>query len=205
MTPTRTRDLALEVAFAGLVAAMGLVPAFTPFGFPVPVTLQTLGVMIAGAVLGGRRAAISLLIFLGLVALGLPLLAGGRGGLSVFAGPSAGFLLAWPLAAYVIGVLVYRLGAPFRTVPGFLAIALGGIGVVYAIGIPVVAWRAGLSLGAAATGSAVFLIGDTAKVVVATIVAAAVHRARPDLMAAPAEVTTEAAPTPAEDRPSVSP
>lgn len=204
MTHSRTRDLALEVAFAGLVAAMGLVPAFTPFGFPVPVTLQTLGVMIAGAVLGGRRGCISLLIFLGLVALGLPLLAGGRGGLGVFAGPSAGFLIAWPVAAYVIGALVYRLGAPFRSVPGFLAIVAGGIVVMYAIGIPVVAWRAGLSLQAAATGSAVFLIGDSAKAVVATIVAAAAHRARPDLMAARSGSADDLRTAPVEDRSHIS-
>ncbi|MFV0462407.1 MAG: biotin transporter BioY [Nostocoides sp.] len=182
MPSSRTRDIALEVAFAGFVAALGLVPAFALFGFPVPVTLQTLGVMITGAILGGRRAFVSLVIFLALVALGLPLLAGGRGGLAVFAGPSAGFLLAFPVGAYVIGALVYRLGAPFRTMPGFVAMVIGGIVVVYAMGIPVLAWRAGLSLGTAASGSMVFLIGDLAKAAVATVVVAAVHRGYPGLL-----------------------
>ena len=76
-----------------MVAALGLVPAFTPPGFAVPITAQSLGVMLAGSILGARRGALSLVLLLVLVAVGLPLLAGGRGGLGVFAGPSVGFLL----------------------------------------------------------------------------------------------------------------
>ena len=86
------RDLALVAVFAGVMAALGLVPAWTPPGFTVPITAQSMGVMLAGGVLGGRRGALSMLVFLALVAIGLPLLAGGRGGLGVFAGPSVGFL-----------------------------------------------------------------------------------------------------------------
>ncbi len=192
----RTRDLALATTFAGLVAVLGLVPAFAPFGFPVPITLQTLGVMITGAVLGGRRAAMSMVLFLALVAVGLPLLAGGRGGLGVFAGPSAGYLIGFPVAAWVIGVLVYRRGSPYRVVPGFVAMVIGGIVVLYAIGIPVTAWRAGISLRAAFVGSGLFVVGDLAKAVVATVVADAVHRANPGLLparhaAAPTRVRVE--------------
>lgn len=179
----RSRDLALIVAFAGLIAVLGLVPGFAPFGFPVPITLQTLGVMLAGAILGPRRGAASLLLFLLLIALGLPLLAGGRGGLGVFAGPSAGYLVGFPVAAWVIGALTYRRGAPYRVVPGTAYIIVGGIVVLYAIGIPVTAWRAGLTLQAAAVGSALFLVGDVVKAVLAGIVAAAAHRAEPGLLA----------------------
>ena len=82
-----SRDLALIATFAGVVAALGLVPAFTPPGFAVPITAQSLGVMLAGAVLGARRGFLSLLLLLVLVAVGPPLLAGGRGGLGVFADP----------------------------------------------------------------------------------------------------------------------
>ena len=75
MSSTRgsTRDLALTATFAGLIAGLGLVPAVSPFGFPVPVTVQSLGIMIAGAVLGARRGASAVLLFLFLVALGLRL------------------------------------------------------------------------------------------------------------------------------------
>ena len=80
-----SRDLALIATFTGVVAALGLVPALAPFGIPVPITAQSLGVMLAGAVIGARRGFLSLALFLVLVAVGLPLLSGGRGGLGVFA------------------------------------------------------------------------------------------------------------------------
>lgn len=181
-TDEPTRDLALVAVFAGLIAALGLVPAVTPFGFPVPITLQSCGVMLAGAVLGGRRGAAAVLVFLALVALGLPLLAGGRGGLGVFAGPSAGYLVAFPVGALVTGWLTYRRGAPYRLPHGLFAIVLGGIVVLYAFGIPVTAWRADIGLRAAAVGSAVFLIGDSIKAVAAGLVAHGVHRAYPALL-----------------------
>src|SRR4051794_41975632 len=67
--------------------------------------------MLAGAVLGARRGFLAVLLLLVLVAVGLPLLAGGRGGLGVFATPSVGFLLGWPVAALVIGWPSERGGA----------------------------------------------------------------------------------------------
>lgn len=192
--PSRTQDLALTATFAGFIAALGLVPAVTPFGFPVPITIQSLGIMIAGAVLGARRAASAVLLFLFLVALGLPLLSGGRGGLGVFAGPSAGYLVGFPIAAWVIGALVYRKGAPYSTAWGLAATVVGGIVTLYAIGIPVTAWRGQISLVAAIAGSAFFIVGDLAKAVIATLVAGAVHRARPDLLPARA-ASRQAEPT----------
>ena len=181
-THGRTRDLALAATFAGLIAGLGLVPAVSPFGFPVPITLQSLGIMIAGAVLGARRGAAAVLLFLFLVALGLPLLSGGRGGLGVFAGPSVGYLVGFPVAAFVIGALIFRRGAPYSTGYALVAIVLGGIVVLYAIGVPATAWRAGISLPAAMAGSSLFLVGDLAKAVVAALVAGAVHRGYPGLL-----------------------
>lgn len=187
----RTRDLALTATFAAFIAVLGLVPAFSPFGFPVPITLQSMGIMLVGAILGPRRAAAAVLFFLLLVALGLPLLAGGRGGLGVFAGPSAGYLIGFPIAAAVIGALIFRRGAPYNLVHGLVSIITGGIVVLYLIGIPVSAWRADISLGAAIAGSAVFVVGDLAKAVVAAIVAGAVHRADPSLLPARTQENSE--------------
>jgi biotin transport system substrate-specific component len=103
-----SRDAAQVAIGAGLVAALGLPGAIAVGGGAVPITLQTLGVMLVGSLLGARKGALSMVLFLALVAAGLPLLAGGRGGLGVFAGPSAGYLLAWPLAALLIGWMVER-------------------------------------------------------------------------------------------------
>lgn len=177
-----SRDLALTATFAGFIAALGLVPAIAPFGFPVPITLQSFGIMVTGAVLGARRGAAAVTLFLALVAIGLPLLSGGRGGLSVFAGPSAGYLFGFPVAAFVIGWLIHRRGAPYNLVWGLVSIVIGGIVVLYVLGIPVTAWRAHISLKASITGSGIFLAGDAIKAVLAALVAQGVHRAYPGLL-----------------------
>src|ERR1700754_1728997 len=100
-----SRDLALVATFAGVVAALGVMPAVYPVGNAVPITLQSMGVMLAGAILGARRGFLAVALLLVLVAVGLPLLAGGRGGLGVFAFPSGRVLLRWAVAAYCRGWL----------------------------------------------------------------------------------------------------
>lgn len=182
-TPRFTsRDLALVAVFVGIMAALGLVPAFYPFGIAVPITAQSLGVMLGGAVLGARRGALSMLVFLALVAVGLPLLAGGVGGLGVFFTPRVGFLLGFPVAAYVVGVLSER-GAPPYTLPrGILANVVGGVGVLYIFGIAGIMAVGRVGVDAAATPMAVFLPGDAIKVVVAAIVARGVHAGYPGLL-----------------------
>ncbi|MER6944291.1 biotin transporter BioY [Nonomuraea sp. NPDC000554] len=175
-----TGDLARVAVFAALIAVLGLPGALNVFGNAVPITLQTLGVMLAGAILGTWRAALAVVVLLVLVAVGLPLLAGGRGGLAVFALPSAGFLIGWVPGAAVTGWLVERAG---RT-PGLgrlmVACLVGGVGVIYLFGIPVQAAIAGISLGQAALLSAVFLPGDVAKALIASVVARGTQRAYPD-------------------------
>lgn len=178
------RDAALIAVFAGLIAALGAVPAFQPPGFSVPITAQSLGVILAGAVLGGRRGFAAVALFLALVAVGLPLLAGGKGGLGVFFGPTAGFLLIWPVSAFVVGWLTERGGAPYRLPWGVVANVIGGIVVMYAGGIAGIAAVTGISVTAAAVSTWIFVPGDLVKVVVAALVARGVHAAYPGLVPA---------------------
>jgi biotin transport system substrate-specific component len=179
-----TGDLARVGVFAALIAVLGLPGAFNIFGNAVPITLQTFGVMLAGAILGSRRGALAVAVLLVLVAAGLPLLAGGRGGLGAFTAPSAGFLIGWLPGAAVTGWIVERGGRS----PGFVrllaACAIGGMAVVYLVGIPVQAAVTGLSLTAAAGLTAVFLPGDVLKVVLAAIVVRGTQRAYPDAIPA---------------------
>lgn len=182
ITATRARgldaaDLARIAVFAALIAVLGL-PGAINVG-AVPITAQTLGVMLAGAVLGARRGAIAVLVVLALVAIGLPLLSGGRGGLGVFVAPSAGYLIGWVLGAFVVGLIV-RLGAShptwWRVVLGTV---VGGIFVIYLVGIPVQSITTGLPLGETVIASLVFLPGDLIKVALTVIITMALWRAYP--------------------------
>jgi biotin transport system substrate-specific component len=176
-----SRDLALVASFAALIAVLGLPGGIQVFGNAVPVTLQTLGVMLAGSILGWKRGALSVIVLLVLVAAGLPLLSGGRGGLGVFAGPSVGYLIGWVFGAATIGWLVQQRLPAYPLWWGALANVVGGIGVVYLVGIPVQAALTGTSLWVAAASSLAFLPGDALKVVIATGVASAVHRGYPGI------------------------
>ena len=179
-----SRDLALIAMFAGIVAALGLVPAVAPFGGAVPITAQSMGVMLAGAVLGSKRGSLALLLFLALVFIGLPLLSGGRGGVGVFLGPSVGYLVGFPVAAWLVGRLTEALGRPYRIVLGTMANVLGGVLVLNVIGIVGMALVADLSLPKATTVAAVFIPGDLVKAVLTAVLAAGVHAAYPGLIPA---------------------
>jgi biotin transport system substrate-specific component len=183
-------DLAQVATGAGLIAVLGLPGAISVLGNAVPITLQTLGVMLVASLLGARKGALAVLTLLVLVAAGLPLLAGGRGGLGVFAGPSVGYLVGWVVGAWVVGRIVER-GLPgYRWPRGLSANLVGGVAVVYAIGIPVQAWRTGVPLPETAVLAAAFVPGDLVKAVVATGVAAGVHRALPGLLPTPPTAAT---------------
>lgn len=182
------RDVVLIALFAAIMVAFGAVPAIPVAGVPVPITLQNLAVMLAGAVLGPRRGAAATAMLIFLVAIGLPVLSGGRGGLGMLIGPSGGFLIGFIVAAFVIGWLVARFG-PGRG-PGaepawqqagrlILACIIGGVGACYALGIPWLAFSAGVPLERAALLSLAFLPGDLAKAVIAGLVAHGVRRVYP--------------------------
>lgn len=175
----KSRDLAYVALFAAIVAVLGLLPPVPVPGIPVPITAQTLGVMLAGSVLGARRGGLALLVFLAVVAVGAPVLSGGRGGLGVFVGPTAGFLYSWPIAAFVIGLLTQLSWRRFNLAWALVANLVGGVVVIYAIGIPFTALYGDVPLSAAFTGSMAFVPGDLVKAGIASVVAVAVHKAYP--------------------------
>ena len=178
-----SRDLALVASFAALIAVLGLPAGITAFGNAVPITLQSMGIMLAGSILGWKRGALSVIVLLVLVAVGLPLLSGGRGGLGVFAGPSVGYLYGWVLGAAAIGWLVEQRLPAYPLWWGGLANVLGGSGVGYLVGVPGQAAVTGTSVWVAAVSALAFLPGDALKVVLATAVASVVHRGYPGVTA----------------------
>jgi biotin transport system substrate-specific component len=163
--------------FAALIAVLGLVPRIDLMA-GVPITAQSLGIMLCGTVLGARRGALAVLLFLLLVAVGLPLLAGGRGGLGVFVGPSAGFLIGFPVAAFVAGWIVerWRVGVGLAA---FFGAFLGGVVVLYAFGIPGMALVLGKTLPEAALLATPFLAGDLIKAGLAAAITAGLANVRP--------------------------
>ncbi|MBJ3761326.1 biotin transporter BioY [Maribius pontilimi] len=175
------RDLSLIAMFAALIAALGLIPQIT-LAFGVPITAQSLGVMLCGTVLGARRGGLAALLFVFLVALGLPLLSGGRGGLGVFASPTAGFVLGFPVAAFVTGWITRRLGRLPVGLAASLASVLGGIGVLYLCGITGLSLALGRSWADAALLVTAFLPGDVIKAVLAGMLTLTLYRARPRLV-----------------------
>jgi biotin transport system substrate-specific component len=171
------RNLAYISLFAALIAVLGLVPKID-LAAGVPITAQSLGIMLCGTVLGARRGALAVLLFLALVAIGLPLLAGGRGGLGAFSSPSVGYLLGFPVAAFVAGWVMERTSIG-SGIAAFCAAVIGGIGALYAFGIPGMAIMLDKSLSEAAHLAIAFLPGDTVKCVITGVVTAALANMRP--------------------------
>ncbi|HYF92689.1 MAG TPA: biotin transporter BioY [Symbiobacteriaceae bacterium] len=170
------RDMALVSVMTAVTAALGLLPPVPLSFIPVPITAQTLGVMLAGVVLGCWRGALCQVLLLLLVAVGAPVLSGGRGGFQVLVGPSAGFLWAWPVGAWLIGYLTER--SRKLGIGRLMAYnMLGGIGVIYLIGSPVMGVMTGMPLGEAWMASLVFIPGDLIKAGVATVLGLAIRRA----------------------------
>ncbi|WP_370231555.1 biotin transporter BioY [Cognatishimia sp.] len=177
-----TRDIVMIALFAALTAALGLFPPITlPIAGGVPITAQSMGCMLAGALAGAKRGGLALALFALLVAIGLPLMAGGRGGFGLFLTPSGGVIIGFAAAAFVIGWLFGRHSGEMSLVTSIIYIAIGGIGVVYLFGIPWWAFTAKQSIAVVAGKCLVFLPGDAIKVVLAALIARGVRRAYPGL------------------------
>jgi biotin transport system substrate-specific component len=163
---------------------------------PVPLTLQTFGVMLAGLILGPARAGLVLLLYVTIALLGLPVLPGGRAGLAVLAGPTAGFLLGMIPGAVVTGWLatIFNRAEPFKADSSSLhatktnqapvwqiahyalAAVVGGLVLVYAIGIPWLVFVTKMDFAKACWAMVVFVPGDLLKALVAAVVAQRIRR-----------------------------
>ena len=176
------RQLVLAAMFAALLAISGQISI--PM-VPAPITWQTLVVMLSGLLLGARLGFISMMVFVALVAIGAPLLAGGNGGIGVLLGPTGGFVLSWPLASMLIGWSVQKIAnhGEIRFWHLMLVNIFGGIIVVYLIGVPWLMAVTGLEYNLPNLTKAcfIFIPGDLIKTVVGSILAMAVYRADPSL------------------------
>lgn len=102
-----TKDIVFCSLFASLTAVFGYIRIPLPFS-PVPITLQTLAVMLAGSLLPPKTAFLSMVVYILMRVAGLPVFALGPAGFGVLLGPTGGYIMSWPIAAYIIAFLLDR-------------------------------------------------------------------------------------------------
>lgn len=173
------KNIVYIALFAALNAALGLFPPIPLVGTGVPITAQSMAPMLAGSILGAKRGFLSQLLFLILVAIGLPLLAGGRGGFGVFLGPTTGYLIGWVVISFVIGYLTERFWHNLKFWHLIVINCLAGIVILYAIGIIYLMAYAHLQFIPTLLTNLPYIPGDIIKAVLAAFIAITVKRTYP--------------------------
>ena len=152
-------DIALVLGGSLFIAMSAQIAVPLPFS-PIPVTGQTLAVLLVGALLGSRRGALSILAYLAEGAMGMPVFSAGGAGMLWLLGPTGGYLLGFVPAAFVTGLLAER--GWDRRAGTTLAMMLAGNVTLYLVGVPYLAGYVGLDR-ALALGLFPFIIGDLCK------------------------------------------
>ena len=168
--PGNLKPLVFAALFAALTAAVS--PLKIPLGFtPVPITLQTLVVLMSGAMLGPYYGALAMILYVVVGALGLPVFAGGGSGIGAVLGPTGGYLISYFIAAFAIGKTLQLRKQP-KYLDYAVAMIIGTI-IIYVLGA---GWALvvvpGLTLLAVIAGWVLpFIIGDTIKLLIAAYIA----------------------------------
>ncbi|OJG67958.1 hypothetical protein RV09_GL002069 [Enterococcus moraviensis] len=168
----KTKDITKIAIMISIIIVLGFFPPIPISLLPVPIVIQNAGFMLAGLLLGKKNGTIATLLFLLLVAIGFPILAGGRGGMTVFFSITAGYLYAYPFATFLIGWLsekfnpnnqntAYAFGITFLF--GALFIDFCG-----AVGVSILS---DVSLSKSLIASLAFIPGDTIKAFLTAVIA----------------------------------
>ncbi|WP_456697799.1 biotin transporter BioY [Aeromicrobium sp. P5_D10] len=176
-----TTDLALVATFAAFIAVCA---QLTVGSINVPFTLQMFAIFLAASILGAIRGFLTVVLYLAVGTAGLPVFAKGAAGPAVWAGETVGYLIAFPIAALIVGFVAHRVArrdpASFVVVVSIVA-AIVTVAVVGTLGTLGMAWKFDVSLAVAWGYATPFFVADIVKGVLAAIVAAAVLRAFPKL------------------------
>ena len=164
-------NIARAALFAALMGAFSYVSFPYPLS-PAPVTLQVLGVFLAGLFLGPLWGGASMVLYLLSGAIGAPVFAGGSAGIGVLLGPTGGYLFSYAVAAVVVGVIAHgglRVRSLAETpVVRMLAGMIAATVVIYGIGVPFLWWNLDMTLRTAViTGAVVFVPAEAAKMAAA--------------------------------------
>jgi biotin transport system substrate-specific component len=165
-----------KVVYASLLAALIAVGAYIAVPIPivpVPIVLQNLFVLLSGLLLGSRWGLASMGIYLLAGSMGIPVFAGGKGGLAHFLGPTGGYLIGFAACAWLTGLISERFNRGLRT--DITAVVAGSL-AAYLFGVPWLKMMTGMEwTRACVLGMAPFLIGDVIKAAAAVMVARAVR------------------------------
>lgn len=168
LLPRQQRSWLLDVGLVALFSAFVALTAQVELPlWPVPITLQTFGVVFTGAALGSGRGALALLLYLAEGAAGLPVFAGGASGVAYMLGPTGGYLVGFVVAAGVVGWLAER-GWDRRLIWTVLAMVVGNL-AIYAFGVSWLAVYLGDLQTALVKGALFFVIGDLVKIAIAAL------------------------------------
>lgn len=164
--PQKAKDIALVISASWLLAISAQFAFNLPFS-PVPVTGQTLAVLLTGSLLGKNRGAAAVGLYLIQGAVGLPVFAGGKSGFITLAGPTGGYLIGFIAAAYIVGILAEL---RYNKSLGYIAFSMfvGNL-VIYSFGLFWLVQFVGES-SALQMGLFPFLVGDFAKILIGVIV-----------------------------------
>lgn len=167
---------AARPAVVGVMAALVAVSAWLSIPFyPVPITLQTLAVLVAGGLLGSRAGPLVVGVYLGLGLVGVPVFHNGTAGLGILAGPTGGYLIGFLPAAFIMGsagdVVRTRVRRPRAAAYLLTGSALVSTLIIHVVGIPwlMVSTHMGL-VAALAVGFVPFIIGDLVKAILAALI-----------------------------------
>jgi biotin transport system substrate-specific component len=161
------RHLVVDITLVVLGAAFvgGLAQLYVPL-WPVPVTGQTLAVLLVGASLGAARGALALAVYAAFGIIGVPWFSEGSAGLDVIAGPTGGYIIGFIASAALVGWLSEREWD--RKIFKALATFAGGTLVVFAFGLPWLAWSLGIGVDLTLEyGLWPFVIGGAIKAIIA--------------------------------------
>lgn len=162
------------MVYSSIMASLMAVGAYIaiPVG-PVPIVLQNLFVMLAALLLGRRWGFISVCVYLLAGAVGMPVFAGGTGGLGKFVGPTGGYLIGFALAAYCIGTISEK--GKGNIIIDVAAMIIGTI-IIYAVGVSWLKVVTGMSFTKSiSVGMLPFLLGDALKIAAAVPIAKALR------------------------------
>lgn len=176
MRSNNLRQIVFIPIFTAITIALSYISIPLPFS-PVPVTCQTIGVMLAGNLLNPKSAFLSMFLYLLLGIIGLPVFAGGASGLGSILGPSGGYLISWPIAAFISASLLKNAKKSFSTL--LIVNIISGIILIYTIGVIQLSYVTKMGIvPAIISGALPFIPGDIVKGTLSATISLAIQKAR---------------------------